>query len=154
MATGNISTNRKAFRDFHFAERWECGIELKGGEVKSMRQGNVNFKDSFARVDGEEVFLYNLHIPPYAQASFLNEDPDRPRKLLLHKKEIKKILGLTTQKGLTLIPTKIYFNKRGFLKVELALGKGKKLYDKRDDIKKREAQKDIDRLIRSHQKQR
>jgi len=154
MATGNISTNRKAFRDFHFEDRWECGIELKGGEVKSMRLGNVNFKDSFARVDGEEVFLYNLHIPPYAQASFMNEDPDRPRKLLLHKKEIKKILGLTTQKGLTLIPTKIYFNKRGFLKVELALGKGKKIYDKRDDIKKRETQKQIDRFIRSHQKQR
>jgi SsrA-binding protein len=148
IETGNISTNKKAFRDFHFFDRWECGLELKGGEVKSIRLGNVNFKDSFARVDGEEIFLYNLHILPYAQASFMNEDPDRPRKLLLHKKEIKKILGRSTQKGLVLIPTKLYFNKRGFAKVEIALGQGKKVYDKREDIKKREADKQIDRAIK------
>lgn len=149
MSTGSRSTNKKAFRDFHLVDRWECGIELKGSEVKSIRAGSVNFADSFARIDGEELFLYNLHIPPYAQASFMNPDPDRPRKLLLHKKEIKKIVGLTTQKGLALIPTKIYFNKRNFAKVELALGTGKKHYDKREDIKRREQNKDIDRAIKS-----
>lgn len=149
IETGNISSNKKAFRDFNFFDRWECGIELKGGEVKSIRLGNVNFHDSFARVDGEEVFLYNLHILPYAQASFMNEDPDRPRKLLLHKKEIKKIVGRSTQKGLVLVPTKLYFNKRGLVKVEIALGQGKKLYDKRDNIKKREAGKQIDRAIKA-----
>ena len=151
MKSDNISTNRKAFRDFSFFDRWECGIELKGSEVKSIRLGSVNFKDSFARVDGDELFLYNLHIPPYAQASFMNPDPDRPRKLLLHKKEIKRILGLMSQKGLALIPTKIYFNKRNFVKVELALGKGKKFYDKREDIKHRELDKHIDRAIKARQ---
>lgn len=149
MSTGSRSTNKKAFRDFHLVDRWECGIELKGSEVKSIRAGSVNFADSFARIDGDELFLYNLHIPPYAQASFMNPDPDRPRKLLLHKKEIKKIVGLTTQKGLALVPTKIYFNKRNFAKVELALGTGKKHYDKREDIKRREQNKDIDRAIKS-----
>ncbi len=148
IETGNIASNKKAFRDFLFFDRWECGLELKGGEVKSMRLGNVNFHDSFARVDGDEIFLYNLHILPYAQASFLNEDPDRPRKLLLHKKEIKKIVGRSAQKGLVLVPTNIYFNKRGFVKVEIALGRGKKVYDKRSDIKKREADKQIDRAIK------
>ena len=149
MSTGSRSTNKKAFRDFHLVDRWECGIELKGSEVKSIRAGSVNFADSFARMDGEELFLYNLHIPPYAQASFMNPDPDRPRKLLLHKKEIKKIVGITTQKGLALVPTKIYFNSRNFAKVEIAVGKGKKFYDKRDDIKHREQAKDIDRAIKS-----
>lgn len=149
MSTPSRSTNKKAFRDFHLVERWECGIELKGSEVKSIRQGNVNFKDSFARIDKEELFLYNLHIPPYAQASFMNPDPDRPRKLLLHKKEIKKVFGLMTQGGLALVPTKIYFNKRGFVKVELAIGSGKKRYDKREDIKRRETNKHIDRAIKA-----
>ena len=149
MSTGSRSTNKKAFRDFHLVDRWECGIELKGSEVKSIRAGSVNFTNSFARVEGEELFLYSLHIPPYAQASFMNPDPDRPRKLLLHKKEIKKILGLTAQKGLALVPTKIYFNKRNFVKVELALGTGKKHHDKREDIKRREQAKDIDRAIKS-----
>ena len=148
IETGTIATNKKTFRDFHIFDRWECGLELKGGEVKSLRLGNVNFKDSFARADGGEVFLYNLHILPYAQASFLNEDPDRPRKLLLHKSEIKKILGRSTQKGLVLVPTKLYFNKRGFAKVEIALGQGKKARDKREDLKKREAAKQIDRAIK------
>jgi len=145
----NSSTNKKAFRDFNLVDRWECGLELKGSEVKSIRAGNVNFKDSFARMDGEELFLYNLHIPPYAQASFMNPDPDRPRKLLLHKKEINKILGMTAQKGLILVPTRIYFNKRNFIKVEIALGKGKKLYDKRETIKDRELDKHIDRAIKA-----
>ncbi len=141
---GTIATNKKAFRDISFFEKWECGIVLKGGEVKSLRAGEVNFADSFARLDGGEVILFNLHIAPYAQASHLNTDPDRPRKLLLHKKEINKILGQVTAKSLILVPTRIYFNKRGIAKVEIALGKAKKIYDKREDIKKR----DIDRELK------
>ena len=143
-----IATNKKAFRDYHLLDRWECGIALKGGEVKSIRAGEVNFADSFARVQKGELFLYNLHINPYAQASYLNEDPDRPRKLLLHKKEIQKIIGAAVQKNLALIPTKMYFNKRGFVKVEIALGRGKKLYDKREDIKKREVERGLQRRLR------
>ena len=143
-----IATNKKAYRDYFILNQWECWIELKGGEVKSIRAGNVNFTDSFAHLNGDEVFLYNLHIAPYEQASYLNEDPNRVRKLLLHKKEIKKILGLVTQKNLTLIPTKLYFNKRGFVKIELALVKGKKQYDKREAIKKRDIDRELSRAIR------
>lgn len=152
METKIIATNKKAFRDFLLLERWECGIALKGGEVKSLREGGVNFTDSFARVDGGEVFLYNLHISPYAQASHLNVEPARPRKLLLHKREISKVSGQIAQKGFILIPTKIYFNKRGFAKVELALGKGKKVYDRREDIKKRDLEREVKRAVRSRQK--
>ena len=112
----------------------------------------MNFKDSFARVQGEEIYLYNLHIAPYTQASFMNEEPDRPRKLLLHKKEIKKIMGMVTQKKLILIPTKLYFNKRGFVKVELALGRGKKFYDKREDIKKRDIERGLSRVVKQKRK--
>ncbi len=146
--SGPIATNKKAYRDFALLDKWECGIVLQGSEVKSIRAGHVNFKDSFAIVDKEEAFLYNLYIDPYAQASYLNEEPDRVRKLLLHKKEIKKMMGAVTQKGLTLIPTKIYFNKRGMVKIELAVGKGKKLYDKRETIKKRDSEREISRGVR------
>ncbi len=148
MESKTIATNKKAFRDYFFSEKWECGIALKGGEVKSARAGEVNFKDSFALIRNGEVILYNLHIAPYAQASIMNVDPDRERKLLLHKKEIGKIISKVNQKNLTLIPTKLYFNKRGFVKVELALGKGKKLYDKRADIKKRDVEKGLRRIVR------
>jgi len=143
-----VATNKKAYRDYFFSNTWECGIVLKGGEVKSIRAGHVNFKDSYARMEKDEVYLYSLHINPYEQASYLNDDADRRRKLLLHNKEIKKIYGLMTQKGLALIPTKIYFNNRGFVKVELALGKGKKLFDKRETIKKRELERGLGRLLR------
>lgn len=152
MEPKTIATNKKAFRDFAFFDKWECGIILKGGEVKSLRAGEVNFADSFARVDGEDIVLYNLHINPYAQASYLNLDADRPRKLLLHKKEIVKIIGQAAQKHLTLIPTKIYFNSRGFAKVEIALGKGKKLFDKRETIKKRDLDLEMKRAERGRQK--
>src|SRR3989338_6555545 len=144
-----IATNKKAYRDFFFNETWECGIALVGAEVKSIRAGNVNFKDSFARVDDNEVLLYNLHIDPYQQASYLNADPDRPRKLLLNRKEIKKMLGKITQKNMTLVPTKLYYNKRGMVKVEVALGVGKKQYDKRESIKKRDIDRDISRAVRA-----
>jgi len=152
METRVVATNKKAFRDFSIVDRWECGIVLKGGEVKSIRAGGVNFKDSFARFDGEEVMLYNMHISPYAQASHQNVEPDRPRRLLMHKKEIHKMLGQAAQKHLILVPTKIYFNKRGFAKVELALGKSKRLYDKREDIKRRDLEREMKRAERSRQK--
>lgn len=140
-----IATNKKAYHNFHLSQNWECGIVLQGGEVKSIRAGEVNFADSYARVEGNDIYLYNLHINPYFQASYLNQDPDRKRKLLLHKKEIERIIGFVAQRGFVLIPTKIYFNKRGFAKVEIALGKGKKLYDKREDIKKRDIARDLKR---------
>ncbi|OGX17730.1 MAG: SsrA-binding protein, partial [Omnitrophica WOR_2 bacterium RBG_13_44_8b] len=133
-----IATNRKAGRDYEILETFEAGIELKGSEVKSARDGKVNLNDSFARIDGSEVILYNTHISPYAQASYLNVDPIRARRLLLHKKQIRKLSGQLTQKGLTLIPLKAYFNERGFVKLELAICKGKRLYDKRETIKRRE----------------
>ena len=144
-----IATNKKAYHNFFLADRWECGIELKGCEVKSIRAGEVNFADSYVGVDENEVWLYKLHIAPYAQASYMNpDDPDRPRKLLLNKKEIKRITGLLTAAGATIIPTKIYMNARGFAKVEIALGKGKKLYDKRADIKDRDQKREMARAMR------
>ena len=143
-----VATNKKAFRDFFFADKWECGIELKGGEVKSVRDGHVNFKDTYAHVQEGEVILYNLHIDPYKQASYMNDEADRPRKLLLHKREIQKIFGVVSQKNVTLVPTKIYFNNRGLVKVEVALGTGKKRYDKRAAIQKRETDRDLRRAVK------
>jgi len=145
----SIITNRKAYRDYEVLEVFECGIELKGSEVKSLRDGKINLDDSFARAEKEELFLYNAHISHYAQASYLNVDTDRPRKLLLHKSQILRVIGKLTQKGLALIPLKLYFNDRGFVKVELALGKGKKLYDKRVTIKRRETDLEMRRAIKN-----
>ena len=143
-----IATNKKAYHNYTLLEKWECGIALNGGEVKSMRAGGASFTDAFAHIDKGELFLYNLYINPYEQASFLNEEPARPRKLLVHAKEIERINGHLTRKGLTLVPTKIYFNNRGWAKVEIAVGQGKKLYDKRQDLKKREIKREIDRSIK------
>ena len=143
-----IVTNRKAFKDFDVMETIECGVELKGSEVKSIRDGRINLNDSFARLDKGQFFLYNSHISPYAQASYMNVEPTRVRKLLLHKKQITRLTGQLTQKGLTLVPLKVYFNARGFAKIELALCKGKKLYDKRDDLKKRETDLEMRRAIK------
>lgn len=147
-----IATNKKAYRDYFLTDTWECGIALNGGEVKSIRAGHVNFKDTFARIDKDEMYLHNLHIDAYLQASYLNDEPDRPRKLLLHKKEIIKIGNIIAQKSAALVPTKLYFNNRGFVKVELALGKGKKLFDKRESIKKRDIDRDIGRSVRLRQR--
>ncbi len=147
-----IATNKKAYQNYHLLEKWECGLALNGGEVKSLRMGKTAFTDAFANVEKGALYLYNLHIEPYAQASFLNEDPDRPRKLLVNKREMERIHGLLTRKGLTLIPTKIYFNNRGWAKVEVALGQGKKLYDKRDDMKKRETNREMDRAIKQNKR--
>ena len=144
-----IATNRKAHRDYAILESIECGIELKGSEVKSARAGKVNLNDSFARVEGNEVILYNTHISTYEEASYLNVEPVRPRRLLLHKKQIKKLTGQLTQRGLTLVPLKAYFSDRGFVKVELALCKGKKLYDKREAIKRRELDLEMRRIMKN-----
>ena len=149
-----IATNKKAFRDFELLDKWECGIELKGSEVKSIRAGQVSFKDTFARVDDGELMLYSLHIEPYKQASYENVESDRIRKLLMHKREVRKIEQQIILKNYTLIPTKLYYNKRGFVKVELAMGKGRKFYDKRDVIKKRQIDRDLNRAIRSGTKRR
>ncbi|PIQ91242.1 MAG: SsrA-binding protein [Candidatus Pacebacteria bacterium CG_4_10_14_0_8_um_filter_42_14] len=144
-----IVTNRKAYRDYEVLESIESGIELKGSEVKSLRAGKITLDDSFARPEGSEIFLYNAHISHYTEASYLNVDPDRARKLLLHKGQIQKFIGKLTQKGLTLVPLKIYFNDRGFVKVELALGKGKKFYDKRQSIKRREIDREMRRVVKN-----
>jgi SsrA-binding protein len=147
--TGIIATNRKARGDYDILETFECGIELKGSEVKSLRAGKANLGDGFARVEGSKVILYNTHINPYAQASYLNVEPLRPRKLLLHARQITKLAGQLTQKGLTLIPLKAYFNDRGFVKIELAVCKGKKSYDKREDIKRRDSDLEMRRMVKS-----
>jgi len=143
-----IATNHKAHRDYAILESFECGIELRGSEVKSLREGKANLNDSFARIEGGEAVLYNTNISPYFQASYLNVESVRPRKLLLHKKQISKLESHLSQKGLTLVPLKLYFNDRGFAKVELALCKGKKLYDKREDIKRREQDLEMRRVMK------
>jgi len=148
-----IATNKKAQRDFFLTDRWECGVELKGAEVKSVRGRKVNFKDSFVRIEKGQAFVYNLHIEQYAYAGHYHEEPDRPRRLLLHKREIRKIERIVSQKNLAIVPTKVYFNQRGKVKVEIALGKGKKVYDKRETIKKRKIDLDIKRALRRGQKQ-
>ncbi len=147
-----IATNRKAHRDYAILESIECGIELKGSEVKSAREAKVNLDDSFARVEENEIILYNAYISPYAQASYLNVEPTRQRKLLLHKKQIAKIAGQLAQRGLTLIPLKMYFNERGLVKVEIGLCKGKKLYDRREDIKRRETDLDMRRAMKNRRR--
>lgn len=133
-----IAQNKKAYHDYFIEETYEAGIALTGTEIKSIRMGKVNLKDSFARVENNEVYLYNMHISPYEKGNIFNKDPLRTRKLLLNRHEINKLIGYVTRKGYTLIPTKLYL-KRGLAKVELAVAKGKKLYDKREDIARRDA---------------
>ncbi len=145
----SILTNRKAYRDYEVLESLECGIELKGSEVKSLRAGKINLNDSFARIEKLEAFLYNAHISHYTEASYLNVETDRTRRLLLHKNQIERIAGKLAQKGLTLIPLKVYFNDRGFVKLELGLCKGKKLYDKRESIKRRETDLYMRRAVKN-----
>lgn len=146
-AITNIATNRKARYDYTILETFEAGIVLQGTEVKSLRNGKANLKDSFARVDRGEIILCNLHISPYDQGNRFNHDPLRPRKLLLHRAEIRRLAGKVAERGLTLVPLRLYF-KRGVAKVELALAKGKKLYDRREAIAERDARREIDRALR------
>lgn len=143
-----IAENRKARHDFHIEETFEAGIVLTGTEIKSVRTGRVQLRDSHALVQRGEVFLYNLHIAPYERGNRYNHDPDRPRKLLLHRDEIDRLYGKVRLKGLTLIPLKIYL-RRGRAKVELALARGKKAYDRRADIAEREAKRRIDRALKA-----
>ncbi len=142
-----IVQNRKARHDYHAIDTWEAGIALQGTEVKSLRNGKANLRDSFARVDGNEVFLHNVHIGEYEEANQFNHEPMRKRKLLLHRLEIKRMRGRVEEKGLTLIPLKLYF-KRGRAKVEIALAKGKREYDRRQDIAKRDARRDLERALK------
>ena len=144
-----VATNRKAFHDYAIEEKLEAGIVLRGTEVKSLREGKVNLRDSYASVDHEEVILHNCHITPYSHGNIMNHDPLRPRKLLLHRKEISKLLGKTQQKGLTIVPLRIYFSPQGKAKVEIALAKGKKQYDRRETIKTRDAGRDVERAMKT-----
>ncbi len=142
-----VADNRKALHDYFIEERFEAGIALSGCEVKSLREGRVNFRDCFARIDQGEIFLINCHISPYSHGNYANLDPTRTRKLLLKKREIERLWGQTRQKGLTLIPLSIYF-RGGRAKVTLALARGKKLYDKRETDAKRSAKREIERGMR------
>ncbi|RKY72467.1 MAG: SsrA-binding protein [Candidatus Latescibacterota bacterium] len=139
--------NKKAHHDFFIIESVEAGIVLQGTEIKSIRQGKANLADSFARIENGEVFLYNFHISPYRQGNIYNHNPLRAKKLLLHRSQIKRLIGKVQQRGFTLVPLRVYF-KNGRAKVELAVAKGKRSYDKRQDIAKREAQREMERELK------
>ena len=141
-----IENNKKARHDYFFLETIECGVVLSGTEIKSVRAGGVNLRDSYAKVSGTEVWVYGMHIAPYDKGNRYNTDPLRPKKLLLHKREIRKLSQATAQQGLTLIPSRLYINPRGLVKLELAVAKGKKLYDKRADIAKRDSERNMERI--------
>jgi len=138
------ATNRKASHEYFLLERYEAGLALHGSEIKSIRAGQMSLAEAYVRVDGKEAWLEDAHIAPYEQASIFNHEPRRPRKLLLHKKEIRKLWNEVRQKGVTIIPTRVYL-KDGRAKVEIAIAKGKKLYDKREAIAKRDAERDVER---------
>ena len=146
-----LAENRKARHDYFFEDTYEAGISLRGTEVKSIRAGKANMRDSFARVEDGQLLLYNVHISPYEQGNRFNHDPMRPRVLLMHRREIHRLLGLTQAKGYTLVPTKLYL-KDGKIKAEIGLAKGKKLYDKRDAEADRTAQREIARAMREREK--
>jgi len=141
QAQKSVAENRKAFHDYHIVETFEAGIALLGTEVKSIREGSVNLRDSFGRVEGGEVWIYNVHISPYSHRGYVDHEPTRRRKLLLHRQEIRKLIGKTVERGMTLVPTRVYF-KDGRVKVAISLAKGKKAHDKRETIKRREADRE------------
>jgi len=143
-APGDIATNRQASFRYNLLDRWETGIQLLGSEVKSLRDGQATLKDAYASIDNGEVWLHSMHIAPYAPASRDNHPPERPRKLLMHRKEIERLIGRTHEKGLTLVPTRVYF-KGPHVKVEIALARGKDLYDKRRAIKERDDRRNMER---------
>jgi SsrA-binding protein len=144
----DIATNRQARHRYHFLETWEAGLVLTGTEVKSLREGKAQIKDGYATVRDGEVWLHNVHIPPYAPASRDNHDPERSRKLLMHRREIERLIGKTREKGLTLVPTRLYF-RDARVKVEIALAKGKDVGDKRQAIKEREMKREMERALRA-----
>jgi len=147
-----VSQNKKARHDYFIEQTFEAGIVLAGTEVKSVRLGKVNLRDSYAYIKDSEVFISGMHISPYEKGNIFNRDPMRDRKLLLHKYEINKLIGYTQQKGLALVPLQVYF-KNGKVKVELAVARGKKLYDKRRDIADRDAKREIDRRVKDYNRQ-
>ncbi|PIQ24107.1 SsrA-binding protein [bacterium (Candidatus Blackallbacteria) CG17_big_fil_post_rev_8_21_14_2_50_48_46] len=142
-----VSVNRKAYHDYEILETFECGISLTGTEVKSIRGGQVNLRDNYAQVESGEIWVYRMHISPYTHGNIMNHDPVRPRKLLLHKREIRRLIGKIQEKGLTLVVTKLYWN-RNWLKVELGLARGKKLFDKRHALQERDIKRQIERAVR------
>jgi SsrA-binding protein len=142
-----VATNRKASHEFFLLERYEAGISLHGSEIKSLRAGQISLAEAYVRIDGREAWLMDAHIAPYEQASIYNHDPRRPRKLLLHRAEIRRLWNEIRQKGVTIVPTKVYL-KNGRAKIEIAVAKGKKLYDKRDAMAKRDADREIERHFR------
>jgi SsrA-binding protein len=149
VASGDVATNRQASFRYNLLERFECGIVLEGTEVKSLREGGAQLKDSYAAVRDGEVWLYGVYIAPYGPAARENHDPERPRKLLLHRREIERLVGRTQERGLTLVPTRIYFaGDRSRAKVEIALARGKDLYDKRQAIKTRDTMREVQRELR------
>src|SRR3954468_22847097 len=148
LAQANIAENRKAFHDFHLLETFEAGVVLLGTEVKAIREGRVNLRDSFARLEGGEVYLFNVNISPYSHRGYVDHEPLRRRKLLLHRDEIRKLIRKTVERGMTLVPTRLYF-KNGRVKVSVSLAKGKKEYDKRETIKRRETDRETRAAIKS-----
>ena len=146
-----IADNRKAYFDYHILETFEAGIALLGTEVKGIREGHANLRDSFARLENGEVWLFNVHINPYSHRGYVDHDPKRKRRLLLHKHEIRKLIGKTVEKGLTLVPTKLYF-KNGKVKVAIALAKGKQAHDKRETLKKRETDRETRAAVKERQR--
>ena len=150
MGEGNfklVANNKKARHDYFFEETYECGVCLHGTEVKSLRMGKCSIKEAYVHIENEEVILYGMHISPYEKGNIFNRDPLRPKKLLMHKREIRKLLGKIKEKGYTIVPVQVYF-KGSLVKVQIALAKGKKLYDKRADAAKKAAQRDIERAMR------
>ena len=147
MPSRDVASNRQASHRYHLLEKWEAGLVLQGTEVKALRDGKAQIKDGYASVRDGEVWLHNVHIPPYGPASRENHEPERPRKLLMHKREIERLIGKTREKGLTLVPTRMYF-KGSRAKVEIALAKGKDVGDKRRAIKEREMKREMERAIR------
>ena len=146
-----IANNKKAYHDYFLEERYEAGIELHGTEVKSLRMGKCSIKEAFIRIENGEVIIYGMHISPYEKGNIFNKDPLRPKKLLMHKTEIRKLVGKIAEKGYTLVPVEVYF-KGSLVKVEIALARGKKLYDKREALKEAQAKRDINRAFKEMQR--
>ncbi|MBG9586723.1 SsrA-binding protein SmpB [Cytobacillus firmus] len=146
-----VAQNKKAYHDFAIEETYEAGIVLQGTEIKSIRAGKVNLKDSYARIQNNEIYLFGMHVSPYEQGNRYNHDPLRTRKLLLHRKEISKLIGESKEVGYSIVPLKMYL-KNGYAKVLIGLARGKKKYDKREDLKKKEAKREVERAFRERQK--
>lgn len=144
----DLVKNKKAKHDFHIEETFEAGIVLQGTEVKSLRQGKANLRDSYARIEDGELFIYDLHISPYEKGNYFNHEPKRPRKLLMHKREIMRLYGYVKERGYTLVPLRLYLNEKGLVKVELALAKGKRVYDKRREIARKDAERQMEKALK------